>query len=266
MQLSNGVRLPYVERGSPSGVPIVLLHGFGGSWREYEPILAYLPESIRAFALTQRGHGDASHPKFGYRLHDFSEDLAEFMQAKRIPSAVIVGHSMGSAVAQRFAIDNPDLTQGLVLTAAAFTRQEDPAIQEFFDNTISQLKDPMDPIFVRQFLTSMVVKPIPDELFEVLAQESLKVPARVWIQAFEGRLLETLSEELARIYYPTLLIWGEQDQRSIISDQNALLEAIPDSRLIVYHEAGHLLHLEEPQRFASDITAFVDEIIIRAAI
>jgi pimeloyl-ACP methyl ester carboxylesterase len=47
--------------------------------------------------LTQRGHGDASHPQIGYRLRDFSEDLAEFLKAKDILSAVIVGHSKGDS-------------------------------------------------------------------------------------------------------------------------------------------------------------------------
>lgn len=265
IQLSKGMRLPYFEYGSQSEIPVVLLHGFAGSRREYEPVFAHLPRSIHAFALTQRGHGDAGHPKSGYRLQNFSADLAEFMQAKEIPAAVIAGHSMGSAIAQRFAVDNPDLTQGLVLASAAFPRQGDPGIQDFFDTTVSHLKDPINPLFVRQFLSGMRVESISEELFEILVQEALKVPARVWIQAFEGRLAETLSEQLKRISCPTLLIWGEQDQRSLRSDQDILLATIPDSRLIVYHEAGHLLHLEEPQRFASNLTAFVEELAIGAA-
>ena len=139
IRLSNNVRIPFIENGSPSGIPVILLHGFLGSWREYEPAVAHLPESIHALALTQRGHGEASHPKSGYRLQHFSADLAEFMQVKGIPSAIIVGHSMGSAVAQRFAIDYPDLTEALILTSAALPQEGDPAIQEFFDTTIEQV-------------------------------------------------------------------------------------------------------------------------------
>jgi len=263
VQLPNNVRLPYVERGNPSTTPVVFLHGFTGSWREFEPILAHLPKTIHAVALTQRGHGDASHPQSGYRLHDFSADLVEFLKAKGILSAVIVGHSMGSAVAQRFAIDYPDHTLGISLVGAALTRRGDPAVQEFLDSTISGLKDPVDPAFVRQFSTSMRVQSIPEESFEILVQEALKVPARVWIQAFEGRLLENISDELKRIRCPALFIWGDQDQRSSLSDQKAFLAAIPDSRLEVYHGAGHLLHLEEPRRFASDIAVFVEDIVTR---
>jgi pimeloyl-ACP methyl ester carboxylesterase len=64
--LSTGVTLPYVEQGDPAGTPVVLLHGITDSWRSFEPVLPYLPDSIRAFALTQRGHGDADRPAAAY--------------------------------------------------------------------------------------------------------------------------------------------------------------------------------------------------------
>lgn len=263
IELPNGVRLPYIEQGDPTGVHLLLLHGFTGSLREFETIFAHLPKSVHTIALTQRGHGDASHPNSGYRLQDFSADLLEFMKVKGLLEAVIVGHSMGSAVAQRFAIDNPDRTLGLVLVGASITRTGDPKVQDFLDSTISSLIDPIDPDFVRQFSASMWVKPIPEELFEIVVQEALKVPARVWIQAFEGRLKEKISEEIERIKCPTLLIWGDQDKRSLRSDQKELQGRIPDSRLKVYHGAGHLLHLEEPSHFASDIIAFIEDITVK---
>ncbi len=86
-----------MERGNPSTIPVVFLHGFTVHRREFEPILTHLPGSVYAIALTQWGHGDASHPQSGHRLHDFSEDLAEFLKAKDILSAVIVGHSKGDS-------------------------------------------------------------------------------------------------------------------------------------------------------------------------
>ena len=60
-----------MEQGDPAEIPVVLIHGFTGSYREFEPILGHLPKSVHAVALTQRGHGDASHPNSCYRLDDF---------------------------------------------------------------------------------------------------------------------------------------------------------------------------------------------------
>jgi pimeloyl-ACP methyl ester carboxylesterase len=119
VELPGRVSLCYVERGDPSGVPVVLLHGFLDSWRSFEPVLSCLPESIHAIALTQRGHGDADRPTAGYGVWDFSGDLLAFMEVLRLGPAVIVGHSMGSAVALRFALDHPNRVCGLVLVGAS---------------------------------------------------------------------------------------------------------------------------------------------------
>jgi pimeloyl-ACP methyl ester carboxylesterase len=74
VELPNKVKLQYVEQGNSSGLPLILLHGYMDSWRSFERVLPHLPKSIHAFALTQRGHGDAS-PCNGYRPHDFERDF-----------------------------------------------------------------------------------------------------------------------------------------------------------------------------------------------
>jgi non-heme chloroperoxidase len=105
VELPHRVKLPYVEQGDPSGVPMILLHGYTDSWRSFEPVLPHLPQSIHAFALTQRGHGDADRPATGYRTRDFAADVGAFTDALGLGPAVVVGSSMGNTNAQRFAID-----------------------------------------------------------------------------------------------------------------------------------------------------------------
>jgi non-heme chloroperoxidase len=258
VELPNQVTLPYVEQGGVSGVPVLLLHGVTDSWHSYEPVLPHLPKSIHAFALTQRGHGDASRPVAGYRFHDFASDLASFMDALQIESAVIVGHSMGSSVAQRFAIDFPERTLGLVLVGSFATLRGNPGVQELWDSAISTLTDPVDPDFVREFQQSTLAQPVPQAFFELVMAESLKVPARVWRVAFEGFLEDDFSGELDKIEAPTLIVWGDQDAFCPLSDQERLAAAIRGSRFVVYAGAGHALHWEQPDRFASDLVAFTE--------
>ena len=113
--LSTGVRMEYVEQGSAEGVPVVFLHGVTDSWHSFERVLPLLPPAIHAFAVSQRGHGDSSRPASGYRFTDMSDDLLAFMDAMTLPAAVIVGHSMGASVAQRFVVDHPERVAGIVL-------------------------------------------------------------------------------------------------------------------------------------------------------
>src|SRR5215207_7234175 len=183
--LRNGVTLPYVEHGDPAGVPVVLLHGYSDSWYSFEPLLPHLPTSIRAFALTQRGHGDADRPASGYTPRDFAADVAEFMDALDIDSAVIVGHSMGSYAAQRFAMDHPERTLGLVLMGSFTSWRENQIVAEFWEEALSKLTDPIDPEFVREFQESPLMEPA---FLETVVREALKVPARVWQEALKARM------------------------------------------------------------------------------
>ena len=258
IRLPNQVELPYAEQGDPSGVPVLFLHAIADSWHTFELLLAHLPDHIHAFALTQRGHGDASRPGAGYRVRDFAADLAAFINAVQLKAAVIVGGSSGGFVARRFAIDHPERTLGLVLMGSPASLRDKLGMQELRDSTISKLSDPVDPGFVREFAASTLVQPIPQAFFETIVQENLKVPAFVWRETFEGLIADDSFGELHTIKAPTLIIWGDRDTILPRSDQEALAAAIPGSRLVVYAGAGHAFYWEEPDRVASDLVAFIE--------
>jgi non-heme chloroperoxidase len=261
VDLPNQVQLPYVEQGDPSGIPVLLIHGFADSWRSFERVLPHLPQSIHAFALTQRGHGDASRPATGYRFHDFATDLAALMDALRLEAAVIVGHSSGGAIAQRFAIDQPVHTFGLVLIGSFVTLRNHVGVRALWNDTVSKLTDPIDPAFMREFQQSTLAQPVPHAFLETMVQEGLKVPTYVWREVFQGLLKDDFSGELAKIKAPTLLVCGDQDAFFTRGDQAALATAITGARLLVYAGAGHSPHWEQPDRFASDLVAFANNLV-----
>lgn len=255
--LSTGVHLPYVEQGDPTGVPVVFLHGYTDSWRSYELALPFLPPSIHAFALTQRGHGDADRPTAGYATRDFAADVAAFLDSQELESAVIAGHSMGSSVALRFAQDFPERTRGLVLIGAFARYALNPAIVEFWETAVSSLEDPIDPAFVRAFQESTLGQPIPPAFLEAIIAESLQVPARVWRDAFAALLTDEHLSSPEDIQAPALLVWGDQDAFVPKMDQYQLLARLPDARLKIYDGIGHAIQWEAPERFATDVVDFV---------
>jgi pimeloyl-ACP methyl ester carboxylesterase len=263
LALSTGVTLPYVEQGDPHGIPVILLHGVTDSWRSFELLLPHLPSSLHAFALTQRGHGDADRPLTGYSFRHFAADVAAFMDALKIKQSVIVGHSMGSGVAQRFALDYPERLLGVVLAGTFATLSQNPAVQEFWDNVASTLTDPIAPQIVREFQQSTLAQPIPAIFFETVVNESLKVPAQVWHATFSTFLQEDWSSEFGKISAPTLIVWGDQDAFCPRSDQELLQAMIPNSQLLVYSGAGHDPHWEEPERFTADLVNFVEQRVKR---
>jgi pimeloyl-ACP methyl ester carboxylesterase len=258
--LSTGVTLQYVEHGDRSGAPVVLLHGITDSWRSFAPALPHLPSSLRAFALTQRGHGDAERPATGYRTRDFAADVAAFIEALDLGPAIIVGHSMGSTNGLRFAIDFPHHTRGLVLIGAFATYQHNPDMTHFWNSTVALLTDPIDPAFVREFQESTLAIEVPREIVDTAVEESLKVPARIWRAALGGCLEDDFVDEIGKITAPTLALWGDRDALVPRVDQDVLLKRIAGSRLVIYHGHGHAPHWEDPARFAADIGAFAKEL------
>jgi len=262
LHLPNGVTLSYVEQGNPTGVPVVLLHGLTDSWRSFEPIMPEL-QSFRLFAISQRGHGDSSKPVKGYSQRDFAADVAAFMDAVKLPRAVIVGHSMGAGNAMRFAADYPDRTAALVLIGAIGQRGGSTAMMDL-QRAVARLADPIDRQFAREFQESTIAQPVSPALVDMYVDESMKVPARVWRAALDGLLRADPPATMAGVKARTLLIWGTRDSVTGRRDQYALLSGTHGAELKVYEGAGHAVHWEEPARVAADIAAFVSGVVDRA--
>jgi len=255
LELSTGVRLQYAEQGDPAGAPVVLLHGITDSWRSFELVMGHLPAGLRVLAISQRGHGESERPG-SYRTRDFAADAAAFIEAMKLESALVVGHSMGSVNAMRLAIDRPDLIRGLVLAGAFAAFTTNAGVVEFYRTVIEPLRDPIEPAFAAEWQQSTLAQPVPPAFFETVVAETLKVPAAVWRAGFAGLLEDDFSAELGRIAAPTLVVWGDRDSFSPREDQDRLVGEIRGSRLVSYAGAGHALHWEEPARFARDVADF----------
>jgi pimeloyl-ACP methyl ester carboxylesterase len=256
VSLDRDVAIEFVEQGDSNGLPMVFLHGMGDSWRSFEGVLPFLPPNIRAFAVSLRGHGRSSRPPGGYGSGDFSDDVARLLDAVGVGRAVVVGHSMGSLAAQRFALDHAGRVEGLVLIGASPTLCGNLALLDLWQTTIAELSDPVDPAFVRTFQESTISRPVAAGLIDTAVAESLLVPAAVWRAAFAGMLVEDHSAELSRVAAPSLIIWGDQDPLVPQRAQKALGAALRRSSLIVHAGGGHAPHWEAPQRVAAEIDQF----------
>lgn len=259
VKLSPDVTLDWVERGDPSGAPVLLLHGYTDSRRSFQPILGLLPAGLRVIALSHRGHGDSDKPLSRYDTAELVGDVRCFMDALSIEEAVIVGHSMSSQVAQRFAAQHTERTRALVLMGA-FTTLKGHAEIEALQQGVESLGDSIDPAFVRDFQQGTLARPVPSWFFEAVVRESLKVPPYVWRAALDAQIAEDCTSCLPAISAPTLVLWGDQDGIAPRRQQLQIGAAIRDARLTVYRGTGHAPHWEDPHRVAGDIAAFLESL------
>ena len=254
VEIDDGLLIPYAEQGHPDGVPLVLLHGITDSHRSYEPVLAALPHSVRAIAITARGHGDAGKPIGGYDAARMAADVIEVMDALGIERAIVAGHSMGSWTARRVAATHPDRVMGVALAGTFATFHDNPGIIGLIEE-FRALGDPIDPAYAREWQDSTMARPVPEAFMEMVVEETCKPPARVWRAALQG-LIDDRPEPPGTILAPALLCYGERDAFVPRSDQEDLLARIPGAELRIYEGGGHALHWERPDRFAADLVEF----------
>jgi pimeloyl-ACP methyl ester carboxylesterase len=249
------VRLRYLEQGDPAGRPAILIHGITDSWFSFSRVLPGLSQAHRVYALDLRGHGDSDRPEAGYTPHDMAGDVLAFMDAMKIERATLVGHSMGSFVAQQAALTAPERIAGLVLIGSASTARNQVMLE--LQQAIASLPDPVPADFAREFQASTVYQPVPSEFMERVVAESRKVPARVWRAALGGLLETERFTGFGGDPIPALLLWGDRDGIFPPSEQEVLMATLPVASIEVYRETGHTPHWERPDEVVRDLENFL---------
>jgi non-heme chloroperoxidase len=257
VRLATGVELQVVESGPATGRPVLFLHGYTDSWFSFSRILGGLPRDVRAIVPSQRGHGDSERPACCYTVDDFARDAVALLDALGVRQADVVGHSMGSIIAQRIAAEHPARVGRLVLIGATPTGAT-PVVEEF-NVAVRALVDPIPDAFAREFQVSAAYDSLPSQFLDRVVRESMKVPAHVWRAALSGIIAPEARSDLARIEAPTVILWGEQDAFFPRAQQDILLAGIPHAHLVTFDRIGHSPHWEDPERFLQKLNEFLEE-------
>jgi non-heme chloroperoxidase len=257
--LATGVTLTYAEKGDPSGLPVVFVHGITDSHLSYGLVLDALPGRFHAFAVTMRGHGASSKPAGHYAPEDMAADVVAFLDAQKIERAVVVGHSMGSLVARCVAEAHPERVLGLVIVGAFASLHANPAVDKL-KKAVDALGDDIPYAFAREFQMSTLATPVPDAFLAMAIAETQKVPARVFRSATTGLMVRDHALTGARYQGPTLIVWGDLDAFALRADQDTLVHAFAQAKLLVYEGIGHAVHWEVPSRFVGDLVQWLAQI------
>jgi non-heme chloroperoxidase len=256
-RLSAGPQVHYAEQGDPGGEAIVFVHGWPDSWFSFSRVLPLLPARHHAYAFDQRGFGDSESPSCCYAIDDLATDVVAFLDAVHVERATLVGHSLGSFIARRAAETHPERVTRLVLIGSAVTPVNHVMLE--VQAAVRDLQDPVPPEFAREFQAGTAYVQLPEVFFEGIVAESLKLPARLWREVFDGLLAFDDVDQLGSITALTLILWGEHDALFPREEQDALVAAIPNAKLTVYSETGHCPNWERPEKVAADLDAFMRE-------
>ncbi|HSE24352.1 MAG TPA: alpha/beta fold hydrolase [Pyrinomonadaceae bacterium] len=200
IKLKTGVSLHYAMQGNEDGEPIIMLHGYSDSWFSFSRVMPLLDRKYRVYVLDQRGHGRSDQPFSGYALPDLARDVVAFMDARGIRRATIVGHSLGSFVAQHVAVLSPDRVQRLVLLGSGTTVKNDAIAG--LRNELNSFNGVVPYRFIKEFQDSTVFTPLPEEFMKKVISESEQLSLNTWRQLADGMLADDSTVALADLKMP----------------------------------------------------------------
>jgi pimeloyl-ACP methyl ester carboxylesterase len=232
--------------------PLILIHGAGGSYLYWPLEIRHMP-GRGILAIDLPGHGESSGDVVqSIEAHVLA--MLDFLDNLGINQAVLAGHSMGSAIAQRMSLDHPDRIKGLILVGSGAKLRVHPQLIEYcrseetYTKAVSQV---VEWSFSQQA----------DQKLVRLAEERMKaVSPSVLLTDFKACNEFDIRERVGYIKQPTLIICGEDDQMTPVRFSGYLAEKIRGSRLEVIPEAGHMVMLEKPEIVARLVDDFMDGI------
>lgn len=263
----DGVRVHYQEVGETNAPPMILIHGFAASNLVWSKVFLELAEAgFRVIAPDLLGYGYSDKPRhLDYTIPRQAEMVVGFMRRLGIDRAVLVGSSYGAAIAATIALDHPTLVEKLVLVGAVTNNKPTRyLLMRLFSSPI--IGDVLSPLVVgSRRLLRLRMKRVYDRHSWVLDErrvDARHLPLRTRgahraiIRTVRRWDADRVSRDAHLLTQPTLLLWGDNDREVPLADGKRLQQSIPNSRLLVFRECGHLPQEEYPQAFTKLVVEF----------
>lgn len=253
----NGKSLSYEinpKDADPGALTAVFIHGSGGDLTDWEAQLESLTDAATIVALDLPGHGQSDGPT-QTSVEAFADRVMKFVGAPGLSKVVIVGCSLGSAIAQTIALARPPWLVGLGLVGAGSRLKVHPAflqgLAEDPDDAINKLAD-----------FALAVEPDPAVKESVLNKFRSVSPDLIRTDLVACNEFD-VSDRLHEISVPTWILVGSDDRLTPVKYATFLHENITDSAMDVIPAAGHLAMIEKPEEFNGRFRNFLSEKIGR---
>ena len=267
VDVGDGLHLHVARSGTGGGPPVVLLHGFTGSIETWASLRAPLAESHAVIAVDLPGHGRSTAPDepARYGLDRFADDLARVLDTLDHDRVAVLGYSMGGRAALRFALQYPDRVAALVLesTSPGIADPVHRAERVASDGALAEsIERDGVPAFVERWeqLPLWESQRALSEATRALwhAQRMANRPHGLAnsLRGAGAGVDEPVLDRLGAIVAPTLLVVGALDA-SYVALARVMKHALGNARLCVVPDAGHCVHLEQPDAFVRAVATFL---------
>ena len=253
------IEVNYVE-GPDNGPPMVLVHGIGGRWAAWDPVIDQLAEKWHVYAVDLRGHGDSGRVPDGYGFVDYPTDVLDFLRDVVGQPAYLVGHSLGAVTSVGICAVAPDLVAAAALEDPPLYVEAGPQFQTVLDirNKNLNLNDTAVELRKADAKSS-------DLVIAKRAIAVTKADPGIWESAVEGRMARGWNPDvvLAAADVPVLLMQASPDMGAALADTDATRAAdlLPRGRYVKWDDVGHGMHDAQPERFVQLVNAFFGQVL-----
>ncbi|MEM9706832.1 MAG: alpha/beta hydrolase [Pseudomonadota bacterium] len=244
-----------------SGEVILFIHGIGGDRSNWSDQLLACPVGYQGVSVDLRGYGASDDFDGPFRYSDVCGDLLRVLEYLSAEQAHIVGLSMGGVVAMEFWKKAPERLKSLVLcdTGPGVANDRTPEdAQAFLDARQKPLLDGLSPSDIAPKLAKSLVSPkAPDRAYQRLVQSMSSLRKDTYLKSLEAMVMYRSPPDFTKIRTPTLIIVGEDDMLTPPAVSERMAEKIPNAKLVIVPEAGHLSNIEQPEAFNAALFAFL---------
>ncbi len=248
----NGENIHYREAGA--GVPVILVHSLGTSLRLWDSTIAALSPNFKVIAIDCRGHGESTN-RGGFSVDAIVDDVFAVASALSLPSFHYVGISMGGLFGVATCAKAPKRLLSLTLADSYAT--VGPAGPPRVASTRETLKTVPMRDFAAGYVRDTLMPATPKLVHDATVDAIASVRPGNYLQTLEAILTADVTPLLREVRAPTLVIVGENDQRTPVAVSEKLAAAIPGAQLVVVKSAGHLSVLDQPEDFNGSLGRFL---------
>jgi pimeloyl-ACP methyl ester carboxylesterase len=245
--LDNGV-IHYEVFGR--GKPVVLLHGWLGSWRYWMPTMEALADTYRTYAMDFWGYGDSDKPGDCYGVDDYVRMVGDFLDGLGIAQASLIGHALGGVVALRVAVERPERVAKLALI-------DTPVHGSGLSSAMRAVRNPLSRLVAGPRaligLWMRALKRVSGEwgdLYDDIAKDTEKLDQAAVQRSIESMLELDLRTGLKQLYTHTLVVYGDRDE-FVSTDQAAFFTDgnMATAQVVILGGCRHFPFLDEPSKF-----------------
>ena len=238
------------------GFPLILIHGFLGSSKMWEPQINFFKNHFRVITPDLPGFGKSNKAKSHNSIQSIANLLMDCLEEKKIDKFYLLGHSMGGMIAQEMAKEYGNKIVKLICYSTG-PRGEMPGRFESVDQSRENLKKKGLEITVKNIAKTWFVRKENAKYFDICIEAGKQTSTKAADDALIAFKNWNGVDTLKNIKNETLIVWGDQDKSYNLEQIKTLEKSIKKSKLVIFKNCAHNVHLEQPDKFNNTIKKFL---------